>query len=114
MLEPSVVAEVERLVAAKTLSLKKIADITHVSRGSVSAIAAGKRRIKLRKTVCAADIVEGAAPMREKFYYPSGPFARCPICGARVQMPCLACQIEKYADVGDDSKPNLVKSNESA
>lgn len=111
MLEESIVAEVKRLVAAKKLSLKKIADITHVSRGSVSAIASGKRRIKKRKSLREPEIIEETDPWGERFYYPTGPFARCPSCGARVQMPFLACQIEKQADSKNVFPSNLVKSD---
>lgn len=111
MLEESIVAEVKRLVATKKLSLKKIADLTHVSRGSVSAIASGKRRIKKRKPLRVPEIIEETDPWGERFYYPAGPFARCPICGARVQMPCLACQIENQTRSINDFRPNLVKSD---
>ena len=43
MLAPSVVEEIRRLLAEDTLSYRKIARLTGVSRGTIGAIASGKR-----------------------------------------------------------------------
>lgn len=96
MLPQGSVDEVIRLLALGTLSQKKIADVTRVSRGSVSAIAAGKRRIKSRRLVAGG---ENRTDEEENwgFRYPTGPWKRCPICGAFVRTPCLACQLERTA-----------------
>lgn len=90
MIHPSVVEEVRRLLATGTLSRKKIAGLTRISRGSVSAIASGKRQLK-RPTQ--PRIQNGERGESGEFLYPSGPPARCPHCGGRVQLPCLACQL---------------------
>jgi hypothetical protein len=84
MLSCSTVKEIRRLLAEGKLSQRKIAVVTGVSRGSVNAIAIGRR----------ADY-----PTRElneeKPRKPSGPPKRCPKCGAMVYMPCVACSLRE-------------------
>ena len=75
MLAPATVGEIRLLLAEGGLSQREIARRLGVSRGSVNAIARGKR-------------TDGA-----DFVCPSGPVERCPGCGCMVQMPCLACRI---------------------
>lgn len=103
MIEPNVIMEVERLLAGGTLSQKKIAAVTRVSRGLVSAIASGKRRIKQKRLVRKPDSNVGTDENGHLFYYPSGPMARCPVCGAVVRTPCLACQIENREQMSHES-----------
>lgn len=83
MIAATVVSEIERLLGEGRLSQRKIAGLTGVSRGTVSAIASGKRVLQ--------------APRRpelpDDFFAPDAPIARCSGCGARVRMPCLACRI---------------------
>jgi hypothetical protein len=81
MLAPKTVAEIQRLLDLKTHSQRRIAAMLGVSRGSVAAIASGKRRDVL------ADAAD-EAPME-----PSGPPARCPGCGGLVYMPCVLCRL---------------------
>jgi transcriptional regulator with XRE-family HTH domain len=78
-----VVEEIERLLDAGGLSQRGIARRMGVSRGSVNAIALGKRpdpqtRRRVQEDALAA---------------PAGPSVRCPTCGGMVQMPCLACRL---------------------
>jgi len=83
MISPTVVERIRQLLREDGLSQRQIARQLGVSRGTVNAIARGKRPdYEARRRPRPGDIVP-----------PSGPYVRCPICGARVQMPCLACQI---------------------
>lgn len=84
MIAASVVHEVRRLLAEGNLSQRKIAKRTGVSRGTVGAIAAGKR-----------PDYESLRPARkEAFDEPDGPPQRCPVCGGMVSMPCRACSAQ--------------------
>ena len=80
MIGPAVIEEIERLLAEGDLSQRQIAKVMKVSRGTVGAVAVGKRRP----------------------YYPrpedpdeqsTGPVRRCPGCGGMATMPCRACRI---------------------
>jgi len=83
MIAPAVVERVRELLREANLSQRQIARQLGVSRGTVNAIARGKRPdYEARRRHRPGGIVP-----------PSGPYVRCPTCGARVQMPCLACQI---------------------
>ncbi len=78
MLKPALVAEVRRLLAEGKLSQRAIARRLGVSRGSVHAIARGKRPDR-----------QPAEPLDEVRW--EGPPARCPGCGGLVFLPCRAC-----------------------
>ncbi|MBN2024057.1 MAG: hypothetical protein JW809_14840 [Pirellulales bacterium] len=81
-LDPDRVAHVERLLAEQRHSQRAIAATAGVSRGTVAAIAAGRRRV---------------LPPREPDPGPAwrdGPVKRCPACGARVHLPCEACRLK--------------------
>ena len=82
MIGPTVIEEIQRLLAEGDLSQRKIAKVMKVSRGTVAAVASGKRRP----------------------YYPrpddrdeqlSGPVRRCPGCGGMATMPCRACRVRE-------------------
>ncbi len=81
MIAPEVIKEINQLLQEGVLSQRKIARKLGVSRGTVHAVAKGKRRLSCRKKE------EESPPFRP----PTGPYTRCPLCGARVKMPCLAC-----------------------
>ncbi len=81
MLAAKTVAEIQRLLDGKTLSQRRIAALLGVSRGSVAAIASGKRRAVL------AEECDDVPPEH------SGPPARCAGCGGLVYMPCLLCRL---------------------
>ena len=76
--------EIRRLLAEGQLSQRKIALHVGVSRGTVHAMARGKRPEHLR---------EIRHRRRSPLITPTGPPRRCPQCGGLVQMPCLACQV---------------------
>ena len=85
MLSLGLVREVERLLAEKQLSQRKIAILLGVSRGAVGAIAAGRRGIwgKESATGEQADVAD---------LLPD----RCRSCGFLVLMPCVVCQARDY------------------
>lgn len=84
MIASGVVGEIRCLLEKGTLSQRSIAARLGVSRGTVSAIALGKRPdYEARRRLRGDDLIP-----------PSGVPRRCPGCGRRVQMPCLACYLE--------------------
>ena len=83
MISFAVVDEIDRLLKQGELSQRKIAARVGVSRGTVNAIARGKR----------PDYRARRQERQDEFLAPGGPPARCPTCGAMVQMPCLACRV---------------------
>jgi len=87
MLEHQLVLRVVLLLSQKKYSQRQIAKMTGVSRGTVIAIAKGRRKLTLRKT----EMKEKKNPL------PRGEPRRCPLCGAMVQMPCLACTLRRIA-----------------
>ena len=83
MIAPTVASEIRSLLEEGELSQRKRARREGASRGTVGAIARGKRPgCSARRSAPAEDLV-----------MPTGPARRCPGCGAMVQMPCLACHI---------------------
>jgi hypothetical protein len=96
MIAPELVQRVERLLAEGRLSQRNIAKLTGVSRGSVGAIAAGRRpdyeALRRRRQ-------EQEPPKR------TGPPQRCPDCGAMVLMPCLACELKRDARGAPGRRP---------
>ncbi len=83
MIETTVVNEVCRMLREGRLSQRQIARRIGVSRGTVNAIALGRRR-------------ERSAWIRRRdddFTPPTGRYMRCPGCGGLAQMPCLACYV---------------------
>ena len=88
MLNPHRVRAVERLLRAGKLSRRAIAAKLAVSRGTVSKIAA-------RMKVAAQ---EGTDPAEDGGESPQ--VARCPNCGALVEMPCRACMVLRLREEG--------------
>ncbi len=83
MIAPQLIDEVKRLLAEGKLSQRRIAKATGVSRGTVGAIAVGKR----------PDYVALRRARADDLPQPVGPPRRCPSCGSTVLMPCMACHI---------------------
>ncbi len=82
MLRTAIVEEIRLLLASGRISQRGIARRLGISRGTVSAVAQGQRR---ERTVGPQGTCEDPEAR--------GPLERCPGCGARVFMPCLACRI---------------------
>jgi hypothetical protein len=87
MLPLVVVEEIRQLLDEGELSQRKIAAKLNVSRGTVGAIANGKRGIygsepdPEKPDLCSLDL----------------PPERCSGCGAMVYMPCVLCQARRYS-----------------
>ncbi len=88
MLKPETIKKIRVLLSEKRYSQRTVAKIVGVSRGTVSAVALGKRKIYLRKSP------DWAPPILS----PKGRPQRCALCGALVQMPCLACQLRNMTE----------------
>ena len=84
MIAQAIADEVERLLAEGRLSHREIARATGISRGTVGAIALGKR--KQRQTVRLF-----LDPTR-----PLGPPERCRECGGLVYAPCILCRVRAW------------------
>lgn len=82
MLSDQKVNEIRELIAQSRmhggLTMRQIAIRAGVNRMTVVAIARGTRNVHER--VATPD--------------DRGPVARCPTCGAKVEMPCLKCSLE--------------------
>jgi hypothetical protein len=87
MVTVEVIAEIRMLLALKTHSQRYIARLLGVSRGTVAAIASGKRQKTPLPEPCDDDT--------EDTEEPSGPPTRCPGCGGLVYIPCLLCRLRE-------------------
>lgn len=79
------VTEIKQLLDARQLSQRAIAQKLGVSRGTVHAIASGRRGVHGRES-------PGACVQT-----PLAPPVRCPGCGKRVYLPCVYCRAVDYA-----------------
>ena len=78
------VREIHRLLQEGNLSQRKMSQQLRVSRGTISAIARGRRGLHGRESDNAATL--------------ASPPARCPDCGYRVYLPCVICRIRQHED----------------
>jgi predicted DNA-binding protein (UPF0251 family) len=85
MLTQEMLEEIRSLLFNENLSQREVAQRLRVSRGTVQAVARNKCRLytPLKRS-----------PSQD-FQPPCGLPLRCPSCGAKVQMPCLACYLAK-------------------
>jgi len=92
MLKRHEVEWVKRL-AEQGLSRRKIAQKTGFARDTVRKILDGRRPDydALRRE----RLAEQGGPLEEPLF--SGPIERCPTCGGRVYMPCVACKVRASA-----------------
>jgi hypothetical protein len=86
MLPLATIHEIDRLLKAGNSSQRKIARRLGVSRGTVAAIATGRRGIY------------GKVPEDEasKSLAPQSPPVRCPECGFLIYRPCQVCRARGY------------------
>lgn len=82
MIPLAAVDQIKRLLREGTLSQRRIARRVGVSRGTVNAIARGRRPDD-----------HARREREDRSVVPSGPVRRCRTCGGMVQMPCLACRV---------------------
>jgi predicted XRE-type DNA-binding protein len=83
MLENATIRKILHLIEQKTMSQRQIAKRLGVSRGTVQAVAHGKRT----EHTPAVKVATWVAP--------TGKPKRCRICGSYAKTPCLACQLYK-------------------
>lgn len=88
MLDDELVRKIRKMIGSGQYSQRAISRITGVSRVVVHRIATGKRkeRPERRKEEWEVD-------------WNGMPYGRCPKCGARVQLPCLACIVRNYCAI---------------
>jgi transcriptional regulator with XRE-family HTH domain len=86
VIAPDLIAEIQRLLAEGKLSQRKIAKLTGVSRGTVGAVANGKRQVQERKV---DNWEAGLEPQ-------PGPPQHCPGCGGLVYLPCRLCRTREF------------------
>jgi transcriptional regulator with XRE-family HTH domain len=84
MIASETVAEVRRLLGEGKHSQREIARLMGISRGSISAIASGRR-----------PDYESLGQAEQEEWQPDGPPARCPGCGGMVYLPCLLCRVRE-------------------
>jgi len=83
MIKNDIIRKILHLVKQGKMSQRQIAKRLGVSRGTVQAVAHGKRLEHIPVAMNAA----------ATWVVPSGKPKRCPDCGSWVKMPCLACQL---------------------
>ena len=88
MIDHTVIEEIRRLLRGKQYSQRTIALRLGVSRGTVNSIATGRRPDYAKGQKTGENDVDEC-----DFILPTGLPRRCPRCGARVMMPCLACHV---------------------
>jgi transcriptional regulator with XRE-family HTH domain len=85
MLAAALVEEVDRLLTEGRLSQREIAMRLSVSRGSVSAIATGRRGLAGKEPAEEVhSVARGSVPIR------------CPRCGYCIYAPCLICRTRAH------------------
>ncbi|MGL6225508.1 MAG: hypothetical protein ACRC10_02650 [Thermoguttaceae bacterium] len=83
MLENGKILEVISLLESRRFSMRTISRKTGISRGSIASIFRNMEKEKHR--------------IAQRFeVVPTGPFRRCPECGAKTKLPCLGCAIKKW------------------
>ena len=97
MIAVAIVDQVKDLLAHGELSQRTIARRLGISRGTVHAIASGKRPDRAwgprpRFGDCGQEFSGGGGVLAD-FVVPAGLHLRCPGCGGKVRMPCLACHV---------------------
>jgi hypothetical protein len=90
MIPPALIEEIRRLLDEGQLSQRMIARTVGVSRGTVNAIATGRRLDAPAHPFASGEDTD--------FTPPAGLHVRCPGCGSLTQMPCLACYIRARSE----------------
>jgi hypothetical protein len=84
MLTTALVQEIDHLLREGELSQRQIAARLCVSRGTISAIASGRRGLY------------GKDPRALRMPIRTSRPTRCPHCGYRVYLPCLICRVREH------------------
>jgi hypothetical protein len=99
MITKAVVKEIRRMLLEGRRSQRSIAQCLGVSRGTVNAIARGRRRDSQSEQ----DDDKG-------FTRPTGLPVRCPGCGGLTQMPCLLCYVRARRAAEKPSRTRFCRS----
>ena len=91
MIKNEIIKQINKLIKQGELSQRQIAKNLGVSRGTVQAVAHGKR----------TELLPTAMKSAAKWVVPTGQPKRCTHCGGCVKMPCLACQLFAMQKVSD-------------
>ena len=102
MIATALVEEVRRMLREGRASQREIAKRLGVSRGTVNAIALGRRR---------DDSARRHGHEEGDFTPPTGLPRRCPGCGGLAQMPCLACYIRAKKESRQTAQSNLCRGS---
>ena len=101
MLPLATVQEIQRLLEEEQLSQRKIAAKLGVSRGTIGAIASGRRGLFGKEPdqdtpeLCCLEL----------------PPERCPTCGGMVYMPCVLCRTRDFQR-REEAAQDLIEQNE--
>lgn len=88
MLTPAQIEYIQHLLSSnEEMTYRAIAMRAGVSRRTVSQVANGRRR---------ADRLQDTAWSDSLAYEPAANIGRCPTCGSRVVLPCVACRAQRY------------------
>ena len=83
MITNDIIRKIMHLIKQGKMSQREIAKRFGVSRGTVQAVAHGRR----------SEYIPTSMKVAATWVVPSGKPKRCPDCGSWVKMPCLACQL---------------------
>ena len=103
MIDHTVIEEIRRLLRGKQYSQRTIALRLGVSRGTVNSIATGRRPDYAQWQKAGENDVDEI-----DFILPTGLPRRCPQCGARVMMPCLACHVRALTARGKVNRQRVI------
>jgi transcriptional regulator with XRE-family HTH domain len=98
MLPLATIKQIHLLLEQGELSQRQIAEMLEVSRGTVSAVASGRR-----------GLYGTAADAKEVGLNFEGATVRCPSCGAQVFMPCLLCRAREMCAAHETNMAKLDK-----
>lgn len=103
MLPLATIKDIHLLLEQGELSQRQIAEMLGVSRGTVCAVASGRR-----------GLYGTAADSKEVGLAFEGTAVRCPGCGAHVFMPCLLCRARKMREAHEKSLANMTNMTKLA
>jgi len=89
------IEKIEWLLRSTDLSQRQVAMRVGVSRGSVAAIARGKRSAKQQRSASASQNASKDQHAPQIVPDLDAVPVRCPSCGCRVFLPCLVCHLRK-------------------
>jgi transcriptional regulator with XRE-family HTH domain len=97
MLTPAQIEYIQHLLSNnQEMTYRAIAVRAGVSRRTVSQVAKGRRQANHRQDAAWSDSL---------VYEPAANIGRCPTCGSRVVLPCVACRAQRYRRFQGWGKP---------